>query len=106
MPSRPRPRPHAVFRHPLRWRSSRAAALTAGSVFLALGATLLPAPALTPVYKDRPVPLKYVGSQHEHLGLGEAAGTGCAREARSSRTHNWSCQWTGTRGLGKAQRQL
>ncbi|NEC10709.1 hypothetical protein G3I26_36390, partial [Streptomyces sp. SID7909] len=48
MPSRPRPRPHAVFRHAFAGRSSRVAALTAGSVLLALGATLLPPPALTP----------------------------------------------------------
>ena len=48
MPSRPRLRSLAVFRRPVSGRSARAVALTSGSVLLALGATLLPPPALTP----------------------------------------------------------
>ncbi|MFJ4498584.1 DNRLRE domain-containing protein [Streptomyces sp. NPDC088864] len=74
MPSRPRPRPHAVFRHPLRWRSSRAAALTAGSVFLALGATLLPAPALTPVARAADAAAPWPDTEAPTQRTGTAAG--------------------------------
>lgn len=52
MPSRPRLRSLVGLRRRRSGRPARAAALTSGSVLLALGATLLPPPALTPFVRS------------------------------------------------------
>ncbi|MFE7573475.1 DNRLRE domain-containing protein [Streptomyces sp. NPDC057521] len=74
MPSRPRPRPHAVFRHAFAGRSSRAAALTAGSVLLALGASLLPPPALTPFARAADAAAPWSDTEAPTQRTGTAAG--------------------------------
>lgn len=88
MPSRPRLRSLAVFRRPLPGRSARAVALTSGSVLLALCATLLPPPALTPFaraadaaapWSDTKAPIQRAGTaagrEHE-VGAGRTDATG------------------------------
>ncbi|WP_405523689.1 DNRLRE domain-containing protein [Streptomyces canus] len=74
MPSRPRLRSLAVFRRPLPGRSARAVALTSGSVLLALCATLLPPPALTPFALAADAAAPWADSKAPTQRAGTAAG--------------------------------